>query len=253
MTAGDVLMMLPTDMALKTDPVFAQHAAAYKLPPQSTPATINPRHSVTASSFLPDTGTLPTSSCSSRTSGQVHPGAPARGVLLTVFSATRFRGSWLPDAPPCATRRGDVLVVVPLFTPYVSHLTRHTSHLTPHTSHLTRHTSHLTPHTSHLTPHTSHLTPHTSHLTPHTPHPAPLRSAAVSPRASRDHASAEFREWAMHGSLEQVASHAKLEPQTANDFSIRCEDLPGKLTCMLSRAAAAGVHCTRRLIGATSS
>ena len=26
---GDVLMMLPTDMALKTDPVFAQHAAAY--------------------------------------------------------------------------------------------------------------------------------------------------------------------------------------------------------------------------------
>jgi hypothetical protein len=30
------------------------------------------------------------------------------------------------------------------------------------------------------------------------------RSTAVSPRASRDHASAEFREWAMHGSLEQV-------------------------------------------------
>ena len=26
---GDVHMMLPTDMALKTDPVFAQHAAAY--------------------------------------------------------------------------------------------------------------------------------------------------------------------------------------------------------------------------------
>ncbi len=29
--SGDVLMMLPTDMALKTDPVFAQHAAAYVL------------------------------------------------------------------------------------------------------------------------------------------------------------------------------------------------------------------------------
>ena len=147
-------MMLPTDMALKTDPVFAQHAAAYELPPQS-PRTMPPQwpHSYK--------GTQLTSSCSSRTSGQGYPGPPVNGVSLTVFSATRSRGFWLPDVPPCAIRRGNALIFALLFTP-------HTSHLTPHTSHPTPNTSHLTPHTSHLTPHTPHLTPHTSHLTPHT-------------------------------------------------------------------------------------
>jgi catalase (peroxidase I) len=38
--SGDTLMMLPTDMALKTDAVFAQHARAYAA--DQVPATTAP-------------------------------------------------------------------------------------------------------------------------------------------------------------------------------------------------------------------
>jgi len=91
--SGDVLMMLPTDMALKTDPVFAQHAAAY---------------------------------------------AADQALFFKDFSDAFAR--LLSAGCPAMCN--------------------------------------------------------------------PLRSGSVSPRAARDHASAEFREWAMHGSLEQVRRFA---------------------------------------------
>ncbi len=37
----------------------------------------------------------------------------------------------------------------------------------------------------------------------------PHQSTAVTERDARDHASAEFREWAMHGSIEHVRKFAK--------------------------------------------